>query len=204
MDELTAHVLGRACVQLTQWSAQLGHRRVSIAVNVPPTQITSPGFVALVTELVRRHELAPGQLVIEITESGAFEEPEAARAAIAEMRRQGVAISLDDFGVGQSSLAQLHNVELDSIKIDKSFIDTLDSNPRQAQFLRALLRLSADIDVKVIVEGIERPEQLAQLLELGHPLAQGFLLARPLPPTACLPVLRGDTKLYRAVSAARG
>jgi diguanylate cyclase (GGDEF)-like protein len=203
MDELTSYVLGRACRQLADWNAQVGHQRLSIAVNVPPTQITSSGFVALVTNLVRRHELVAGQLVIEITESGAFEEPEAARFAIAAMRRHGVGISLDDFGVGQSSLAQLHSVELDSIKIDKSFIDTLDSNPRQAQFLRALLRLSIDIGVRVIVEGIERPEQLSQLLELGHPLAQGFLFARPLGPEACLPLLTGARPLYPAVSAAR-
>ncbi|HEX4017788.1 MAG TPA: EAL domain-containing protein [Frankiaceae bacterium] len=201
MDELTAYVLGQACEQLSEWGGEVGHQHLSIAVNVPPAQITSPGFVTLVTDLVRRHELAAGQLVIEITESGAFEEPEAARTAIAEMRRHGVAISLDDFGVGQSSLAQLHSVELDSIKIDKSFIDTLDSNPRQAQFLRALLRLSYDIDVKVIVEGIERPEQLTQLLELGHPLAQGFLFARPMTPAECLPLLTGDAKLFGAAPA---
>jgi EAL domain-containing protein (putative c-di-GMP-specific phosphodiesterase class I) len=204
MDEFTSYVLGRACQQLADWNAQAGHRRLSIAVNVPPAQITSPGFATLVTELVGRHHLAAGQLVIEITESGAFEQPEAARSAIAEIRRHGVAISLDDFGVGQSSLAQLHSVELDSIKIDKSFIDTLDSNPRQAQFLKALLRLSMDIDVKVIVEGIERPEQLTQLLELGRPLAQGYLFARPLTPEACLPLLTGDVQLDRTVSAARG
>ncbi|HEX4432038.1 MAG TPA: EAL domain-containing protein [Frankiaceae bacterium] len=204
MDEFTSYVLGRACQQLADWNALTGHRRLSVAVNVPPAQITSPGFATLVTELVGRHHLAAGQLVIEITESGAFEQPEAARSAIAEIRRHGVAISLDDFGVGQSSLAQLHSVELDSIKIDKSFIDTLDSNPRQAQFLKALLRLSMDIDVKVIVEGIERPEQLTQLLELGRPLAQGYLFARPLTPEACLPLLTGDVQLDRTVSAARG
>ena len=167
-----------------------------MAVNVPPAEITSPVFMTLVTRLVSRHGLAPGQLVIEITESGAFDEPEAARTAIAEMRRRGIAMSLDDFGVGQSSLAQLHLVELDAIKIDKSFIDTLDSNPRQAQFLSALLRLSADIGVQVIVEGIERPQQLAQLLELGRPSVQGYLFSRPLAPDACLRVLAGETSLF--------
>ncbi len=162
---------------------------------MPPTQITSPAFMALVTRLVERHRLAPGQLVIEITESGAFEEPAAARKAIAEMRRRGIGMALDDFGVGQSSLAQLHMVELDAIKIDRSFIDTLDSNPRQAHFLSALLRLSEDIGVQVIVEGIERPQQLTQLLELGRPSVQGYLFSRPLTPQACLRVLSGETRL---------
>jgi diguanylate cyclase (GGDEF)-like protein len=201
MAELTAYVVSRACSQLGAWNAELGHRRISMAVNVPPAEITSPAFMALVTRLVARNELAPGQLVIEITESGAFDEPEAARTAIAEMRRRGIAMALDDFGVGQSSLAQLHMVELDAIKIDKSFIDTLDSNPRQAHFLSALLRLSEDIGVQVIVEGIERPQQLVQLLELGRPSVQGYLFSRPLTPQACLRVLAGETRLYERGSA---
>ncbi len=192
MDDLTAYVLGCACSQLAEWNRALGHRRVSVAVNVPPAQITSPRFLTLVHQLVDSHRLGAGQLVIEITESGAFEEPEAARTAIAEMRRRGIAIALDDFGVGQSSLAQLHTVELDSIKIDKSFITTLDSNPRQAHFLSALLRLTRDLGVEVIVEGIERPQQLAQLLELGRPLVQGYLFARPLPADDCLRLLAGE------------
>ena len=196
MAELTAYVLERACRQLSAWNAELGHRRSSVAVNVPPTEITSPAFMALVTRLVDRLGLAPGQLVIEITESGAFEEPAAARTAIAEMRRRGIGMALDDFGVGQSSLAQLHMVELDAIKIDRSFIDTLDSNPRQAHFLSALLRLSQDIGVQVIVEGIERPQQLTQLLELGRPSVQGYLFSRPLTPQACLRVLSGETRLF--------
>jgi EAL domain-containing protein (putative c-di-GMP-specific phosphodiesterase class I) len=202
MEQLTAYVLGRACAQLHEWNQALGHRRTSVAVNVPPAQVTSRSFVTLVSDLVKSHGLAARQLVIEITESGAFENPEAARAVIAELRRRGLAIALDDFGVGQSSLAQLHSVELDSIKIDKSFIDTLDSNPRQANFLKALLRLSKDIGVQVIVEGIERPQQLSQLLVLGRPLVQGYLFSRPLMPDACLDVLLGKTKLYGSAPSA--
>ena len=196
MERLTGYVLGRACSQLAQWNEVLGHRRTRVAVNVPPAQVTSLMLAPLVTDLVKRHGLAAGQLVIEITESGAFEHAEAARAVIAELRRRGVAIALDDFGVGQSSLSQLNSVEIDSIKIDKSFIDTLDSNPRQANFLKALLRLSKDIGVEVIVEGIERPQQLTQLLVLGRPLVQGYLFSRPLMPEDCLEVLRGKKKLY--------
>ncbi len=190
ITELTAYVLRRACAQIASWSAVLEHRLVSVAVNVPPSQITQPGFVARVAELVDCHRLAPGQLVLEITESGAFEDLATARTAIAALRAHGVGLSLDDFGVGQSSLAQLHNVELDSVKIDKSFIATLDTDPRQAHFLRALLRLSKDLNLQVIVEGVERPQQLAQLLGVGRPLAQGYLFSRPLDSDACLRLLR--------------
>ena len=189
ISELTEWVLRAACAQVSEWSADFNDHRISVAVNVPPAQITEPGFVSLARELTATHRLAPGQLVIEITESGAFADLDAARGVIKDLRNLGIRTSLDDFGVGQSSLAQLHNVQLDSVKIDKSFIDTLDSNPRQAQFLRALLRLSKDINLQVIVEGIERPQQLEQLLALGHPLAQGYLFSPPLPASDCLPLL---------------
>jgi diguanylate cyclase (GGDEF)-like protein len=184
IPELTRHVLRSACIQLADWSSQFG-REISVAVNVPPSQIVAPDFCRLVSQLVAEHRLNPGQLVIEITESGAFEDLSQARTAIDQLRAAGAGISLDDFGVGNSSFARLHNVDFDSVKIDKAFIETLEDNPRQAQFLGALLRLSKDLGVQVIVEGVERSEQLSTLLELGQPMAQGFLFARPLAPSAC-------------------
>jgi diguanylate cyclase (GGDEF)-like protein len=184
IPDLTRHVLRVACAQLAEWSHRFG-RGLSVAVNVPPSQIVSPDFARLVSQLVAEHQLRPGQLVIEITESGAFEDLSEAQSAINALRACGVGISLDDFGVGNSSFARLHHVDFDSVKIDKAFIETLEDNPRQAQFLGALLRLSKDLGVQVIVEGVERSEQLATLLELGQPMAQGYLFARPLAPSAC-------------------
>jgi EAL domain-containing protein (putative c-di-GMP-specific phosphodiesterase class I) len=101
---------------------------------------------------------------------------------VADLRDVGVCIALDDFGVGFSSLSQLHAIELDIVKIDRSFIEQLDTDPRQVRFLRSLLRLGADLDLKVVAEGVERQAQLDLLRELGCRHVQGYLLARPMPP----------------------
>ena len=98
---------------------------------------------------------------------------------LAELRQAGVAISLDDFGIGYSSLSRLTDLELDSVKIERSFLERIDADPRRAAFLRGLLRLARDIALPVIAEGVERPGQLAELKRLGCPFAQGYLLGRP-------------------------
>ncbi len=136
---------------------------------------------ALVAKALSAHGLEPHQLTIEITETGLFGDLEAARAAVDELRAIGVGITLDDFGVGYSSLSQLHSVEIDTVKIDRAFVDRLDTDPRQVDFLEALLRLSEVAGLEVVAEGIERPEQLAQLRRLRCGYAQGYLFAAALP-----------------------
>jgi EAL domain-containing protein (putative c-di-GMP-specific phosphodiesterase class I) len=141
-----------------------------------------PSFVGTVTYVINRHGLRRTQLVLEITESSLLTDVDAARAVLAELRIAGVRIALDDFGVGFSSLSQLHAIELDVLKIDRSFIDRLDTDPRQVRFLRSLLRLGTDLGLRVVAEGVERQAQLDLLRELGCRLVQGYLLAHPMPP----------------------
>jgi EAL domain-containing protein (putative c-di-GMP-specific phosphodiesterase class I) len=138
-------------------------------------------MTATVAATLAQHRLEPSQLTIEITETALFGDLEAARTAIDELRALGVRIALDDFGVGYSSLAQLHSVELDVVKIDRSFVDRIDTDQRQVDFLEALLRLGHVVGVPVVAEGIERPEQLAELRRLGCAYAQGYLFAAALP-----------------------
>lgn len=155
---------------------------LAVHVNIAPSQLADPSFAQTVTGLVTAHGLVPGQLVLEITESGLIADIAdiaTAQTTLAQLRRAGVAISLDDFGVGNSSLSRLNDIELDSVKIDRSFVDRIDSEPRRAAFLRALLRLADDISLPVIAEGVETRGQLAELERLGCPLAQGYLLGRP-------------------------
>jgi EAL domain-containing protein (putative c-di-GMP-specific phosphodiesterase class I) len=181
LAELTDALLAQACAQLATWTtAWKGPAQPpSVHVNVAPSQLAEPAFAQSVAALVCAHGLVPGQLVLEITESGLIADIAATQAALAELRRAGVAISLDDFGVGNSSLSRLNDLELDSVKIDRTFVDRIDSEPRRAAFLRALLRLADDISLPVIAEGVETRSQLAELERLGCPLAQGYLLGRP-------------------------
>jgi diguanylate cyclase len=181
LPELTDALLAQACAQLATWTTAWKDRAQPLAVhvNVAPSQLSDPDFARSVAALVCAHGLVPGQLVLEITESGLIADITATQATLAQLRRAGVAISLDDFGVGNSSLSRLNDIELDSVKIDRTFVDRIDSEPRRAAFLRGLLRLADDISLPVIAEGVETRRQLAELERLGCPLAQGYLLGRP-------------------------
>ena len=189
MNRLTEHALTTACAALNGWSAALGDHQLRVSVNLPPDLLTTPGFVPMVRGLLEKHSLQPGQLVLELTESGLFRDLTAARLAVTELHRHGVDIWLDDFGVGYSSFAQLHDVDFDLIKLDKAFVGDEHINPRQTAFLRGLLHLSADIGTTILAEGIERPDQLDHLRELGCTLGQGYLFSRPLTQEAVLDYL---------------
>ncbi|MEI4274160.1 EAL domain-containing protein [Klenkia sp. LSe6-5] len=190
MSALATDLLESACSRLSGWVLRHPHP-LAVHVNVAPSQLVAPGFVATVAGLVDRYQLRPGSLVLEITESGIFADLGAARRTVVELRRLGVGVSLDDFGVGYSSLAQLTSMPLDSVKIDRSFLAAVDTDPRQATFLHAVLRLAEEIGLPVVAEGVERPAQLTLLRALGCRQAQGFLLGRPVDPALVPDLLAG-------------
>jgi len=183
IDELTVQLLDEACASVAGWSA-CSDTPLSVHVNAAPSLLSSPAFVAAVAELVDAHGLAPGQLVLELTETGLFEDPNNAERVVAKLRAIGVGVSLDDFGVGHSSLARLGTIPLDSVKIDRSFLERVDSDPREAILLRGVLGLARDMGLPVVAEGVERLQQLDMLREMDCSMAQGFLLARPVPAAA--------------------
>ncbi|SCX40578.1 diguanylate cyclase (GGDEF) domain-containing protein [Klenkia marina] len=190
MTALTADLLETACGRLSAWTMRRAEP-LAVHVNVAPSQLVAPGFVGTVAALVARYRLRPGGLVLEITESGIFADLDAARRTVTELRQLGVGVSLDDFGVGYSSLAQLNSMPLDSVKIDRSFLAGIDTDPRQATFLHAVLRLAEEIDLPVVAEGVERPAQLTLLRALGCRHAQGYLLGRPVDPSLVPGLLGG-------------
>ncbi|MGY1617726.1 putative bifunctional diguanylate cyclase/phosphodiesterase [Geodermatophilus sp. SYSU D00691] len=191
LDRLTGVLLEQACDRVATWSARRD-AVLSVHVNVAPASLAWTGLVPRVRELVARYELAPGQLVLELTETGLLAHEEAAERVIRELREVGVGVALDDFGVGQSSLARLGALTLESVKIDRSFLARIDSDEREATLLGAVFRLARDLALPVVAEGVERPGQLTALRRMGCPRVQGFLLARPLPPTA-VPELLGSS-----------
>ncbi len=190
MAALTADLLASACTRLATWTTRCAGP-LSVHVNVAPSQLIAPGFVDTVAGLVRAHALPAGGLVLEITESGIFADLDAARRTVTELRGLGVGVSLDDFGVGYSSLAQLNAMPLDSVKIDRSFLAGVDTDRRQATFLHAVLRLAEEIGLPVVAEGVERPAQLTLLRALGCRHAQGYLLGRPVDPAEVPALLAG-------------
>ena len=140
-------------------------------------ELRDPGLVDNVLGAVRDAGIEPCQLVIEITESQLLAAASVDR--FHELRELGVKIALDDFGTGYSSLSYLHSLPLDTLKIAKPFVDGLTSGRRESSFVGMIVDLARTLDLEVIAEGIETPEQLAALRGLRAGLGQGYFLGRP-------------------------
>lgn len=179
--DLTACMLEQACAQLASWSQDLGHDWLQVAVNVPPMQVVDLDLPGQVADAIARHGLSAHQLVVEITEDGLLTDLDAARRVTRELRALGVSLALDDFGTGYSSLAHLHEIPLTTLKVDRAFVDGLNEDPRVERFMRAVLRLGEDLQLGVVVEGVETAEQADTLHRLGCRIAQGYYFARPAP-----------------------
>jgi len=183
IQDIGAWVLQEACYQLASIrgsNENLG--KVRMAVNVSPKQLLQPGFVKFVTSCLENNELCGSDLCIEVTESVLIEDPKWIHEQFNELRENGVKIHLDDFGTGYSSLSALHDFPLDSVKVDRSFIARLGVEDDSTEIVNAIIRVARSLDLKVIAEGVETPEQLSTIKSLGCDFGQGFLLARPTDP----------------------
>ena len=174
-----AYVLDEACTQAATWVREHG-RDLSICVNVSPRQLADESFAGIVEETLARTGLAPGLLCLEITESAVMADPDAAIAVLERLKAIGVRLAIDDFGIGYSSLSQLKALlPVDTIKIDKSFVDGVTGDGEDRAIVDAVLRLAAGLGLSAIAEGVETADQVDALLSLGCSLSQGFHFARP-------------------------
>ena len=184
VGELTASMLEQACAQLAAWSADLGHDWLQVAVNIPPHQVVDLDLPAQLADAIARHDLSAHQLIVEITEDGLLTDLEAARQVTNELREAGVSLALDDFGTGYSSLAHLHEIPLTTLKVDRAFVIGVNEDPHVERFMHAVLRLGEDLQLGVVVEGVETAAQADTLRRLGCRMAQGYYFARPAPAEA--------------------
>jgi diguanylate cyclase (GGDEF)-like protein/PAS domain S-box-containing protein len=174
---LGAWVLQEACRQLKEWSAVAPGCRVS--VNVSARQFQDPKLAQEVREMISAAGLNPSSLQLEITESVVAEDIEEAARILDELKQTGVELELDDFGTGYSSLSRLAKLPLDTVKIDRSFISQLQRGGSGMELVRAILSLASSLRLSVVAEGVETEEQLGRLVDLGCPVAQGFLFGVP-------------------------
>lgn len=154
---------------------------IAISVNVSVLQFRQKNFVTIVKDALDAAGLSPLLLKIEITESAIMHNPEEAVAILEGLRSLGVAISVDDFGTGYSSLSYLRRFPIDQLKVDRSFVRDVATDPDSATIARAIVALAHNLHLEAVAEGVETAEQLAFLEEIGCDKVQGFLFSRPVP-----------------------
>ena len=189
MAALTTLLLEVVCRQAAQWVRLPGQSGLLVGLNLSTSSVVDADLPRRVAECLGRHGLDGSNLVFEVTESALLSDPAGARDVCRQLRALGVRLALDDFGVGYSSLAHLHALPLDTLKVDRAFVDLVDLDDDQRRFTRAVLRLGSDLGLSVVAEGVERAEQLAELQDMGCRYVQGYLLSRPVPADELLPML---------------
>ncbi|WP_404333829.1 putative bifunctional diguanylate cyclase/phosphodiesterase [Sphingomonas sp. MMS12-HWE2-04] len=178
---LTLHVLGQTIADLRHWRAK-GHV-VTGAVNLSAKLLNSPEFIASLRALVERSQVDPAWLTFEVTESAAMSDPEGAAAALRSFRAMGIAISMDDYGTGQSTLSYLRQLPLNELKIDRSFVQFAHQNRGDGVLVRSTVDLAHELGLKVVAEGVEDAECLEFLRSIGCDMVQGYFLSRPIAAT---------------------
>jgi diguanylate cyclase (GGDEF)-like protein/PAS domain S-box-containing protein len=172
-------VLEQACRQATAWDPGSSDR-LTMSVNVSARQIHQQGFVDEVARVLATTSLDPARLTLELTESVLMQDVEMTTATLGELKRLGVRLAIDDFGTGYSSLSYLRRFPIDELKIDRSFVATVDEGPEQSALVRSILKLGETMHLETVAEGIEEAGQLAELRTLGAGLGQGYFFAKPL------------------------
>jgi len=174
-------VLAAACRQASQWTAEHpAEPPVEVHVNLSTVELEQPDLVAHVRRAIAEAGILPRQLVVEVTETSVLRDAHRGPATLHALRELGVQVGLDDFGTGYSSLSYLRSLPLDCLKIAREFVDDMTESEEEAAFVRLIVGLASTIGLRVVAEGIETPEQLARLRELGCELGQGYYFSPPL------------------------
>ena len=168
-------VLEEACAAI----AAVEGASTYVTVNLSPRQLVDPQLADRLPEILAASGAPPERLVLEITESALMEDPEAARDTLERMAQIGVRLFLDDFGTGYSSLSYLHRFPIDGVKLDRSFVAAMLTDPASLKIVRTVSVLASELDLATVAEGIEQEEQAAALTEIGFQNGQGFLFAHP-------------------------
>jgi EAL domain-containing protein (putative c-di-GMP-specific phosphodiesterase class I) len=175
-------VLQEACRQAVLLRARFPiDPPLHMAVNLSGRQLQRPEIVAEVGEVLMETGLDPATLTLEITESVMMKDMKLTVQRLTELKELGVKLAVDDFGTGYSSLNYIQQFPVDILKVDKSFVDAFNTDPRKSALTATIIKLASDLDLRPVAEGIERADQLERLLDLHCDLGQGFYFSKPLP-----------------------
>jgi diguanylate cyclase (GGDEF)-like protein/PAS domain S-box-containing protein len=178
---LGAWVMGETCRRLAEWQARPEIAHWHLSVNLSARELTHPDVVSTVLRCVRESGIDPRSLTIEVTESTAMADGDTGFRALRDLSGEGIRVAIDDFGTGYSSLEQLRRMPVDIVKVDRSFVSGMAANPTDRELVAAVVGMGRALNLCVVAEGIESPEQAEALRELGCDIGQGYLFAKPLP-----------------------
>lgn len=202
MNRLTLVVLEQALAQVVRWREEDGIR-LQVAVNVSPWNLADPGFPDEVAAALARSGVGAGAVVLEVTETSLMQDREQASCVLTRLRDAGIAIAVDDYGTGYSSLAYLTDLPLDELKLDRRFAARL-ADPRTAAVVASTVQLAHALGLDLVVEGVEDEEAYGVLVGQGCDLAQGYHLSRPVPAADLPEVARALERLAPAAGAGAG
>ena len=202
MIPMTLQVLRTACSQLTKWKrTRLAPRSLTVSVNLSASHFCQADVVDQLRDIIQETEVDPGCLKLEITESAVMGNAEAAIEVLKKIQRLGVQLSIDDFGTGYSNLSYLHRFPIDTLKIDRSFVSTMDEGSENGEIVRTVIALAKALRLSVIAEGIESIHQFHQLRILGCEYGQGYLFSRPIPTTDATRMLEDPGRWFNILPA---
>jgi len=192
IEAMTLFVLQRVIEDLAAWRSM--HPEVTAAVNISANLLSDASFNAAVEECLRASGVPGASLVFEVTESATMSDPESAITALRHYRDLGIAVSMDDYGTGQSTLTYLRQLPLNELKIDRSFVQHAHINSNDAVLVRSTIELAHNLGLKVVAEGVEDGDCLTFLRACGCDLIQGYLISRPIPLAALRALLVEDVR----------
>jgi len=175
-------VLLEALRQAVTWEqVGAGAEPLSISVNISAVQLNAPSLLADVKHALEQSQIRPARVVLEITEQSLVEDSHTVIGVLHALKELGVRLAIDDFGTGYASLSYLQSMPVDILKIDRTFVKASDDGEHGRELLEAIVGIGRSLSLLTIAEGVEEPDQLATVRDMGCDLAQGYLLGRPLP-----------------------
>ena len=188
-------ILEESCRQTAEWQ-QRSPTPLSISVNLSAKQLLHPALTSQVRDVLERSRLGPGQLKLEVTESTIMEHSDSSLGVVSDLYALGVSLSTDDFGTGYSSLSYLHRFPFERLKIDRSFINSMDDDKKSGAIVKTILMLGENLNIEVVAEGIETEGQLEKLRSLGCKLGQGYYFSRPVDAAAAEEFLLNGSSMF--------
>ncbi len=173
-------VLKSACEQLEKWVVE-GNANAKVSVNVSARQLEHPDFLSDLIDIIENHSILPNQLELEITEHYALKNLEETSKLLHQIRDVGVRVAIDDFGTGYCTLSYLHELPIDVLKIDKSFIQNIQANVQSQRLVMSLINLGHSLDIDIVAEGVETKAQADLLRSWGCDFLQGYYYSPPVP-----------------------